>query len=766
MKIALLSGLAVSSETEAVEIEIEWSALVGSLREPTFTACAPCPGKSCPQKAGRAWLPARLITSPCKRLDANIAAVTLAVFDLDDPTPEQMGRLAQALDGYRYVCHQTHRGAGYRLILPLAAEVPAPQWRSVWKAIATWFEIPADPACINESRLYYSPTRPAGSEYQIFTGEGMDLDWTILEAPQVSAETYSKAIAATSAAKTDPADAANLREGPLDLAELRRAVSAMRRPESRELLDTVLSGRALAPVGQRDTVIQKAVSLLATAVLGKPYPAEAILALLHGSIRAMDCEPEGLDHWLEIARLKYLRAVGRRLERDAASDADRVALMKVLGQTPAALPAGEDWRKGLLYIVGRDGAPTGLRAIGANANLIMHRDPKWHGTLRFNEVTREIDVSGGPLAGKPKATLDTEAANWLARSEYGLFLASRDVGEQMLALARERAYDPLREWLEGLTWDGTDRVVNFFRDYFGAEGDEAHLMAIAQAFLISCVARAMKPGCEVHTVPILIGPQGAGKSRGLKALGQPFFTDSGLVIGDKDSRMLIASRWIVELAELASVRNADIEKVKSFVSLARDDFRPPYGRVTESFERRCVFVGSTNDDEVLSDWTGNRRWWPMRIRSGFTIDVDKITRDRDQIFAQALVMYRAGQRWHLTDEEACRAEREALGFRKVSVRAEQILAWFAGRAPNDRPREMTTFDLLSLVLGVPSGSITAQQSVEVGHAARELGFTKHRRVQGGKAIWIYRVPESICLMAREEKPKSVSLVAVSEVFKS
>ncbi len=146
--------------------------------------------------------------------------------------------------------------------------------------------------------------------------------------------------------------------------------------------------------------------------------------------------------------------------------------------------------------------------------------------------------------------------------------------------------------------------------------------------------------------------------------------------------------------------------------------------------------------------------------------MDRIAADRAQIFAQALVLYRAGTQWHLTDAEAQRAEDQASGFKKSSVRAEQILAWFAAKQPSERPRELTTFDLLNTVLGVPSSQISPGQAIEVGRAVRELGFTKHRKRQGGQMMWIYRVPESITGMRVNEKPAALELVNIAKTGES
>ncbi len=756
--IALLDG---PQDKAAKSVEVSWPELVKALQTPDYTDCLPCPGKDCKAKQGRAWAPVRYLPGAAKHVDSAIAAITFAVFDLDDPTGNQMATMAGALNGQAYFVHQTHRGNGYRLVMPLDCEVPAASWRDVWAALVSLFKIPADPTCPNESRIYFCPSRPKGSGFETFDGEGVPVDWRKMEIKGSIPHTAQAAIDTFKAAvgkAFNPTDPKNLREGPMDLEELRRAVKSMQRPESRGLLEKILKGQTLAEVGLRDTEINRAVSLLATAPSGKAYPVETIAGLLLGSIRAMDCAPEGLDYWLEIAKEKYLRAVARRLEKDAEKDADKAALLKVLGKGNSLPNADEAWRSGLLWLMNAQGEPGGLRPVGANANTIFQNDKSWKGFIRFNEITREIDIFGGPLMGAPKASMDVEAANWLAQSEYKLYLSSREVGDQMLAVARKNAYDPLRDWLESLVWDGITRTNTFFTDYFGAEGDPVHLEAISRCFLISCVARAMQPGCLVHTVPILIGGQGVGKSRSLKALGDPYFTDSGLDIGTKDSRISIASKWIVEMAELAGVHNVDIDKLKAFISSGTDDFRPPYGRVSESFKRRCVFVGSTNKEEVLSDWTGNRRFWPMRVRGDFKIDVEGVAKIRDQLFAEALVMYRAGKQWHLTDSEAVRAEEQASGFLRSSPRAEQILSWFAMKAPHERPREMSTFEILNVVLGVPSAQITLGLSMEVGKAVKELGFTKHRRRQGEKSVWVFHIPEAIALMPKDAKPVALEIV--------
>jgi hypothetical protein len=754
--IAVLSGPLDESPQVG---EVTWDELAATLSRATFTDCNPCPGHDCPAKRGRAWLPVRYKAAP-SRSDADVAAITFAVFDLDDPTPAQMGEMGAALEGLAYLCHQSHRGNGYRLVLPLLNEVPSDQWPDVWQAIVDRYKIPADPNCKNVGRIYFAPTRPAGAGFDVFTGQGSPLDWRRLdvnfpEGPASALEAFKAANDRDRAIRVDLSDARNYREGIVNLDELRRGVKSMRNAQSSAALDRILKGLPIAEPGKRDTEINRAMSVLATSSSDKPYPWDSVRDLVAPSIRAMDCEPEGFDHWLAQAQSKYKRALVRRLENDARADADRVAILGVLGMGPEA-QAG-DWRKELLYKTTPDGEPGGLQAVGANANSIFRNSDEWRDSFRFNEITKEIDVIRGPLLGVHKASLDVEAGNWLARSEYRLSLKTSTVGEQLLACARTQAYDPLRDELLALRWDQTERVGSFFEKYFGAHGNADHLKVVSRCFLISLVARGLDPGCEVHTVPILVGGQGVGKSRGLAALGGKFFSDTELTMGDKDSRLATSSKWLIELAELSSIRNArDIERIKGFVSQRYDDLRPPYGRVTERFLRRCVFVGTSNQSEILSDWTGERRWWPINVKAG---DVEGIRRDREQLLAEAVYLYQHGVRWWLSADEAARAEEVAQDFKQVqSGMAEHILIWFSRKAPADRPKVMMTEDVVTRILGIMPERDTPALRMQIGNALRELGFVRSRKRMSGKPVWVYVTPNDLILAPQQKEPSLLSLV--------
>ena len=232
-------------------------------------------------------------------------------------------------------------------------------------------------------------------------------------------------------------------------------------------------------------------------------------------------------------------------------------------------------------------------------------------------------------------------------------------GRALLQVARENPRDPVAEYLGELAWDGEPRAEALLETHLGAVGEPTYLRAVSRRWLVSLVARALRPGCKVDTVLGLEGPQGVGKSSAFEALvGTENFLDTALELGEKDTMQAVASAWLVELGELASLRGAEVGRVNQFVTSKVDRYRPPYGRVTVESPRRCVFVGTTNDDSYLRDRTGNRRFWPARVERPLP---DLVVRDRDQVLAEAVAAFRAGDAWWLDSPTAALAASEAEG---------------------------------------------------------------------------------------------------------
>jgi predicted P-loop ATPase len=271
-----------------------------------------------------------------------------------------------------------------------------------------------------------------------------------------------------------------------------------------------------------------------------------------------------------------------------------------------------------------------------NMVQVLTRHPSWKGRFRLNEFKDrlELDEKGfedGGIAGVAEAL--RRVLQWEREPQLDL------VWRAIEAVCRANRFNPVKSWLEGLTWDGTSRLGRWLVDA-GCEDSKLNEL-IGRKWLISLVARAMEPGCKVDTVLILEGGQGTLKSTLFRQLagGTEYFTDTHVGV-DKDGMMLVHGRWIVELAELAIFKRAERDVVKQFLAAQEDSYRPPYGRTVVTQPRHFVIVGSTNDTEYLTDPSGARRFWPVRVVRRLQMPAE-----RDQLFAEAVKAYKDGEPW-------------------------------------------------------------------------------------------------------------------------
>lgn len=207
--------------------------------------------------------------------------------------------------------------------------------------------------------------------------------------------------------------------------------------------------------------------------------------------------------------------------------------------------------------------------------------------------------------------------------------------------ARECSFHPIRDYLDGLSWDGTERLPTFFTYYFGSE-NIPYYSEIGRMFLISMVARIYKPGCKVDYLPILEGKQGDEKSTACAALAAEWFSDQLPEVTNKEAAQHLRGKWLIEVAELDKFRKVEATALKAFVTRQVERYRPPYGRFEVEEARQCVFIGTTNEHEYLKDATGNRRFWPVQIGK---IDISALKHDRDQLFAEAVHRFMKKEKW-------------------------------------------------------------------------------------------------------------------------
>jgi predicted P-loop ATPase len=257
-----------------------------------------------------------------------------------------------------------------------------------------------------------------------------------------------------------------------------------------------------------------------------------------------------------------------------------------------------------------------------------------------------------------------------------------DAGKEFLidALKTEcfnHIFDSVRDYLDGLRWDGKSRVDRWLIDYCGAE-DTPLNRAFGRKVLMAAVRRVRKPGCKFDYVLVLEGPQGIGKSTMLRILaGDENFSDSE-ILGDekREQQEAVQGVWIYEISELEGMRKADTTHIKLFISKTHDKARPAYGRNRVDRPRRCIFIATTNEKNYLRDSTGNRRFWPVKV---VRIDLSAITRDRDQLWAEASQLEATGETLVIDEGLYAAAAEQQSGRLEHDPWEDPILTWITAR---------------------------------------------------------------------------------------
>lgn len=285
-----------------------------------------------------------------------------------------------------------------------------------------------------------------------------------------------------------------------------------------------------------------------------------------------------------------------------------------------------------------------------NVRTILQYDPRITDSIEYNIFSDRLLYEGEEIDDE----VLTELRFWLAdefnmRNKFGNLIDAGTLQTVLHWYGRQKKIDPLKDYLLGLEWDGEERLKNLFCRYFGSDNTEL-VQQIGIKWAVSCVARGLVGGAKVDTVLVLVGKQGVKKSSALRALaGADLFSDSHLDIRSKEAYQLIHSSgvWIWELAELQAIKTRDAENVKMFLSSQKDRYRPSYGRLPVTKDRRVIFTATTNEVSFLSD-DENRRFWPIQV--GDFIDLDGLRKDRDQLWAEAVTLYNNGSNWWLDDK--------------------------------------------------------------------------------------------------------------------
>lgn len=311
----------------------------------------------------------------------------------------------------------------------------------------------------------------------------------------------------------------------------------------------------------------------------------------------------------------------------------------------------------------------------ANVKIALEEDPELTGKMRYDAFLDRI------LTGDPprewRGDDDTRIATYLQQRRGMLTVSSRLVKEAIDYHARQSPCHCVLDWLRSLKWDGTPRVVQSLATYWRApissQQPQHYLEAIGRNFFVGLVARVKNPGCQLDEMLVFESGQGQGKTSALRILGAPWYAASHESVTQKDFFQDLQGKWLIEISELSAFTKSQIERVKHAISTPTDRFRGSYDARSTDHPRQCVFAGTTNSDEWLADETGGRRFWPVRCG---LIDRERLTLDREQLFAEAVQLYRDHSEWWVVPAVTAdiQAERQ-----ESDVWAEIVLPWCIGR---------------------------------------------------------------------------------------
>jgi predicted P-loop ATPase len=305
----------------------------------------------------------------------------------------------------------------------------------------------------------------------------------------------------------------------------------------------------------------------------------------------------------------------------------------------------DDWRD--LWTRRKDRPVNNLE----NVMIALRNAPALKNSFAFDEMLLATLVNGplpgsndiGPhlnerLLSDPDVTRVQEYLQTQGLSQIG----SSVVHQAIDLRGRECAFHPVRDYLNSLVWDGKPRVGAWLSTYLGAASGP-YTEGVGRMFLIAMVARIDQPGCKCDYTIILEGPQGSEKSTACKILGGMWFSDGLPEVSGKDAALHLAGKWLIELGEMAVMGKWESTSLKAFLTRQEDKYRPAYGRKEIVQKRQCVFIGTTNQPVYLKDSTGGRRFWPVPVGK---IDNAALAHDRNQLFAEAVKLYKSGEKWH------------------------------------------------------------------------------------------------------------------------
>lgn len=350
-----------------------------------------------------------------------------------------------------------------------------------------------------------------------------------------------------------------------------------------------------------------------------------------------------------------------------------------------------------------------------NLTLILENDPNLRDIV-FNQHLDGMEIKGDvPWKHPSKFWRDADDAQLISYVDenYGTF-SQRNYDIAVAKVTDDRSYHPIREFLQALPeWDKVERVDTLLIDYLGA-ADNKYVRAVTRKTLCAAACRVLNPGCKFDTMLVLNGSQGIGKSTLIAKLGGEWFSDSLSLNDTKDKTAAekLQGYWILEIGELAGLRKAEVETLRSFLSRQNDIYRASFGKRTTPHPRQCVFFGTTNAESgYLRDTTGNRRFWPVKTPGGGSKRSWDVTQeDVLQIWAEVMHYVKAGEKLYLDPEVEALAKAEQREAMESDEREGLVREYLEALLP-DNWDDMDTFERRNFLDGTGKADIGKKGTV-------------------------------------------------------
>ena len=342
--------------------------------------------------------------------------------------------------------------------------------------------------------------------------------------------------------------------------------------------------------------------------------------------------------------------------------------------------------------------------------------------IRWNDFAGIIEINGKKYQDNDSIIIKE------AMRKQRLEVSLKTIDEAVISIGLKNQYHPVKDYINNLTWDGLPRTKTWLHDLCGAE-DTPYNSFIGRLILVSSIKRIFEPGCKYDTMIILEGEQGIGKSRLCHVLGGDWYKAVGLSDRDHNTVQLMQGGWFIEVPELAVFAKRDIESLKAFISNPVDMVRFAFGRTDGVYPRQSVFIGTINPEAngYLMDSTGNRRFMPVTLK---TINIDKIKELRDQLFAEAMYLYREGFEVFIKTEEMNNFARAQQAQREYHDDWSTLISNYININRLDTGMKMTCLDVYTKILQGKAEQYDQRTGRRIANILRKLGCPEpiHTRV--------------------------------------